>query len=135
MFYIYFYLRFFCESDLHVFGSNQENLRVRKTTVSSTFLIRLWLQGYRCKSDIFILSWRVTWTLRLHYLKVEWFNKLFVLGKKSFVGSWSRFEQINTIPSTRRGGGLEGRGWSCRGAGNFPPHPVRHSFKSYDSQE
>ena len=35
--------------------------RADKTTVSSTFLIRLMFPGYRCESDIVICAWRVTW--------------------------------------------------------------------------
>ena len=44
--------------------------RVRKMTLSPTFLIRLSFQGYRCKSDIDIFEWRVTWNYSYTPFKV-----------------------------------------------------------------
>ena len=48
------------------------SFRVRKTTVSSTFLIRLRFQVYRCKSGIVILAYRgkleITLTVPLTYV-------------------------------------------------------------------
>ena len=64
---VYFHLRFLYESDLLISclleameKLTEINIWVRKTTDSSTFLVRLWFQGYRCKSDIVIFAWRVT---------------------------------------------------------------------------
>ena len=48
--------------------------RVRKTTLSSKFLIRLRFQGNRCKSGISIFAWRVTWYYNYSSFQIIWFN-------------------------------------------------------------
>ena len=58
---------FLCKSDLRIAClyeameklTEMITLRVRKTTVSSRYLIKLRFQGYRWKSDIAIFAWRV----------------------------------------------------------------------------
>ena len=61
--------------------------RVRKTKVSSTFLIRLRFQGYLCKSDIYIL-------VTLYYTYIP-FKILFYCKRKIIkIG----FFKINLVP-------------------------------------
>jgi len=62
---VYFHLWFLCKIDLRISCKYKFNwiklfFSFRKTTLSSTFMIRLCFQGYRCKSDIVIFAWMVT---------------------------------------------------------------------------
>ena len=72
-----FHLWVLCESDMRISCKKQAmeklaeviTFRVRETTVSSTVLIRLKFQWYRCKSDIALFAWRFTWNYAYwHYI-------------------------------------------------------------------
>ena len=68
---VYFHLRVFCKSDLRAFsafespngkthGTKNFKVRVRKTTISSIFIIRLRFQEYHFKSGIVFLAQNYT---------------------------------------------------------------------------
>ena len=73
---VYFHLWFLCKIDLRTckykFNGIKLFFSVRKTTLSSTFMIRLCFQGYRCKSDIVIFAWMVTWNHTYSPFKLLW---------------------------------------------------------------
>ena len=67
-------------------------LKNRKTTISSTFLIRLRFQWYRCESGIAIFAWRVAW----NYANSPFKSSIFLLmgcNTKSYL-VWDVLVQI-----------------------------------------
>ena len=72
-------------------------VRVRKTTVSSTFLIRLWFQGYHCKSGIVIFQMRVIW---------NYFYSPFAVQPRGWARKWRKIVGLNIERMKIRNGKL-----------------------------
>ena len=66
-----------------------KTLWTRKTTLSSTFLIRWRYQGYRCKTSIVIVAWRVTWNYAYSPFLLAWLiPTIFSIVSKAKMRKW-----------------------------------------------